>query len=72
MWDLIQNGEQEAINLTEKTQPILLTSSVGLHSHTWVNCLTNNIKTQTYNKEMCNLLTLILKLQQQQQQQQQL
>ena len=30
MWDLIQNGEQEAINLTEKTQPILLTSSVAL------------------------------------------
>jgi len=30
MWDLVQNGEQEAINLTEKTQPILLTSSVAL------------------------------------------
>ncbi len=30
MWDLIQSGEQEAINLTEKTQPILLTSSVAL------------------------------------------
>ncbi|CAA0096679.1 Malonyl CoA-acyl carrier protein transacylase [BD1-7 clade bacterium] len=30
MWDLIQNGEQDAINLTEKTQPILMTSSVAL------------------------------------------
>ena len=24
MWDLIQNGEQEALNLTETTQPVLL------------------------------------------------
>lgn len=30
MWDLIQNGEQEQLNLTEKTQPILLTASVAL------------------------------------------
>ena len=30
MWDLVQNGEQADINLTEKTQPILLTSSVAL------------------------------------------
>lgn len=30
MWDLVQNGQQEEINLTEKTQPILLTASVAL------------------------------------------
>lgn len=30
MWDLVQNGQQETINLTEKTQPILLTASVAL------------------------------------------
>ncbi len=30
MWELIQNGEQADINLTEKTQPILLTASVAL------------------------------------------
>jgi [acyl-carrier-protein] S-malonyltransferase len=30
MWDMVQNGEQETINLTENTQPILLTSSVAL------------------------------------------
>lgn len=30
MWDLIQNGEQEQLNLTERTQPILLTASVAL------------------------------------------
>ena len=30
MWDLIQNGEQEALNLTETTQPVLLTCSVAL------------------------------------------
>lgn len=30
MWKLIQEGEQEEINLTEKTQPILLTASVAL------------------------------------------
>jgi len=29
-WDLVQNGEQEALNMTETTQPILLTSSVAL------------------------------------------
>jgi [acyl-carrier-protein] S-malonyltransferase len=30
MWQLIQEGEQAALNLTETTQPILLTSSVAL------------------------------------------
>lgn len=30
LWDLIQTGEQEQLNLTERTQPILLTSSVAL------------------------------------------
>jgi len=30
MWDLVQNGEQEALNLTATTQPVLLTSSVAL------------------------------------------
>ncbi len=30
MWHLVQQGEQDEINLTEKTQPILLTSSVAL------------------------------------------
>lgn len=30
MWDLIQNGEQDALNLTETTQPVLLSSSVAL------------------------------------------
>ncbi|MEH6636461.1 MAG: ACP S-malonyltransferase [Halioglobus sp.] len=30
MWDLIQNGEQQALNMTETTQPVLLTSSVAL------------------------------------------
>ncbi|MCZ6828344.1 MAG: ACP S-malonyltransferase [Gammaproteobacteria bacterium] len=30
MWDLVQNGEQEQLNLTETTQPVLLTSSVAL------------------------------------------
>ena len=30
MWDLVQNGEQDALNLTETTQPLLLTSSVAL------------------------------------------
>ena len=30
LWELIQTGEQEAINLTERTQPILLTSSVAI------------------------------------------
>lgn len=29
-WDLIQQGEQEAINLTERTQPLLLSASVAL------------------------------------------
>ncbi|WP_444957916.1 ACP S-malonyltransferase [Microbulbifer sp. ANSA003] len=31
LWDLCQNGEQEAINLTQRTQPLLLTSSVALY-----------------------------------------
>ena len=30
LWDMIQHGEQEQINLTERTQPILLTSSVAI------------------------------------------
>ena len=30
MWDLIQRGEQDALNLTETTQPVLLASSVAL------------------------------------------
>jgi [acyl-carrier-protein] S-malonyltransferase len=30
MWHLVQNGEQEALNLTETTQPVLLTASVAL------------------------------------------
>ena len=30
VWDLIQNGEQDALNLTETTQPVLLSSSVAL------------------------------------------
>lgn len=30
MWDLVQNGQQEDINLTERTQPILLTASVAI------------------------------------------
>ncbi|MBB3046543.1 [acyl-carrier-protein] S-malonyltransferase [Litorivivens lipolytica] len=30
MWDMVQNGEQETLNLTENTQPILLTSSVAM------------------------------------------
>ena len=30
LWDLIQNGPQEALNLTERTQPIMLCSSVAL------------------------------------------
>lgn len=29
MWQLIQEGEQEALNMTEVTQPVLLTSSVA-------------------------------------------
>ena len=31
MWGLVQNGEQEQLNLTETTQPVLLTSSVALY-----------------------------------------
>jgi [acyl-carrier-protein] S-malonyltransferase len=30
VWDLVQNGEQEQLNLTETTQPVLLTCSVAL------------------------------------------
>lgn len=30
MWDLVQSGTQEALNLTENTQPVLLTASVAL------------------------------------------
>lgn len=30
LWDLVQNGTQEEINLTERTQPLLLTSSVAI------------------------------------------
>lgn len=30
LWELCQNGPQEAMNLTEKTQPLLLTSSVAI------------------------------------------
>lgn len=35
VWDLVQKGEQEQLNLTEKTQPILLTASVALW-RTWL------------------------------------
>jgi [acyl-carrier-protein] S-malonyltransferase len=30
LWDLVQNSAQEEINLTERTQPLLLTSSVAV------------------------------------------
>ncbi len=30
LWDLVQNGSQEDINLTERTQPLLLTASVAV------------------------------------------
>jgi len=30
LWELVQSGEQEAINLTKRTQPILLASSVAI------------------------------------------
>ncbi len=30
VWDLVQNGEQDALNLTETTQPVLLTASIAL------------------------------------------
>ena len=30
VWDLVQNGDQDALNLTETTQPVLLTASVAL------------------------------------------
>ena len=34
LWDLVQNGEQAAINMTEVTQPLLLTASIALW-HCW-------------------------------------
>ena len=37
MWHLIQHGEQDDINLTEKTQPILLTASVAIW-RLWRQC----------------------------------
>lgn len=37
LWDLVQNGEQEQLNLTEKTQPILVASSVALW-RVWSEC----------------------------------
>ena len=30
LWDMLQNGAQEDINLTERTQPLLLTASVAI------------------------------------------
>lgn len=30
LWDLVQNGSQDEINLTERTQPLLLTASVAI------------------------------------------
>ena len=30
VWDMVQNGAQEDLNLTERTQPIILTASVAL------------------------------------------
>lgn len=30
LWELVQSGEQDALNLTETTQPVLLTASVAL------------------------------------------
>ena len=30
LWDMVQNGSQEDLNLTERTQPILLTASVAV------------------------------------------
>ena len=30
LWALVQEGEQEAINMTEVTQPLLLTASIAL------------------------------------------
>lgn len=30
LWDMVQNGSQEDINLTERTQPLLLTASTAL------------------------------------------
>jgi len=37
LWDLVQNGEQEQLNLTETTQPLLLTASVALW-RVWQQC----------------------------------
>lgn len=30
LWDMVQHGDEDSINLTERTQPILLTASVAL------------------------------------------
>ena len=30
LWDLVQNGSQDDINLTERTQPLLLTASIAI------------------------------------------
>ena len=30
LWNMVQHGEQQQLNLTERTQPILLTSSIAL------------------------------------------
>ncbi|MEM6580097.1 MAG: ACP S-malonyltransferase [Pseudomonadota bacterium] len=43
MWDLICHGEQETLNLTETTQPVLLTCSVAL----WRAWLANDGSTPT-------------------------
>lgn len=37
VWGLVQAGQQETLNLTEKTQPILLTASVALW-RVWSQC----------------------------------
>lgn len=37
VWKLVQTGEQEQLNLTERTQPILLTASVALW-RLWQQC----------------------------------
>lgn len=37
LWNLVQNGQQEEINLTERTQPLLLTASVALW-RVWQQC----------------------------------
>lgn len=37
VWNMVQSGEQEQLNLTENTQPILLTSSIALW-RVWQQC----------------------------------